>query len=67
VGVNPGEFMYDIFNSEGIFIGRMSLANMKNLCRPNSFTIKVKKNCLYGLQEKENGYKELVVYRIVWK
>jgi len=66
-GLNPGEFMYDVFNPEGIFIGRMSLANMKNLCRPDSFTVKVKKNCLYGLQEKENGYKELAVYRMIWR
>ncbi|MCX6563528.1 MAG: 6-bladed beta-propeller [Candidatus Aminicenantes bacterium] len=66
-GINPGEFMYDIFNPEGIFIGRLSLANMKNLFRHGSFTIKMKKKSLYALQEKENGYKELVVYRMTWK
>jgi hypothetical protein len=66
-GINPGEFMYDIFNPEGIFIGRMSLANMKNLCRPYSFTVRAIKNHLYGLQEKESGYKELVVYKMRWK
>jgi hypothetical protein len=66
-GINPGEFMYDIFNPEGIFIGRMSLANMENLCRPESFPLRIKKKYLYGLQEKESGYKELVVYRMIWK
>lgn len=66
-GLKPGEFMYDIFNSEGIFIGRMSLANMKNLCRPDSFTVRAIKNHLYGLLEKDSGYKELVVYKMHWK
>lgn len=66
-GINPGEFMYDIFNPEGIFIGRISLANMKNLCRQGSFPVRIKKKYLYGLKEKENGYKELVVYRMIWK
>jgi hypothetical protein len=59
--------MYDIFNAEGIFIGRVSLANMKNLFRPNSFTVRAIKNHLYGLQEKESGSKELVVYKMRWK
>ena len=64
---SPGEFLYDIFNPEGVFIGRMSLANMEKLISPESFTVKVKKNQLYGLREKENGYKELVAYKITWK
>lgn len=66
-GGSPGEFLYDIFNPEGVFIGRMSLANMKKLTSPESFAVKVKKNRLYGLREKENGYKELVAYKLAWK
>lgn len=66
-GLKTGEFMHDIFNSDGIFIGRMSLANMKNLCRPDSFTVRGVKNHLYSLQEKDGGYKELVVYNSSWK
>ncbi len=66
-GLNPGEFMYDIFNPDGIFIGRMSLPNMKNLCRPYSFTVRCIKNRFYAIQEKDSGYKELVVYNMGWK
>jgi hypothetical protein len=66
-GLKAGEFMYDIFDSDGIFIGRMNLANMKNLCRPSSFTVRGIKNRLYALQEKDSGYKELVVYNMGWK
>lgn len=65
-GINPGEYMYDIFNSEGAFIGRMSLANNRQLHR-ESFTVRAKKNLLYYLQEKESGYKELVVYKTRWE
>lgn len=66
-GGSPGEFMYDIFNPEGAFIGRMSLANMKKLAAPRSFAVKIKKNRLYCLREKEDGYKELVAYKLSWK
>jgi hypothetical protein len=66
-GGSPGEFLYDIFNSEGVFIGRISLANLKKLAAPRSFAIKFKKNRLYRLGEKENGYKELVAYKLSWK
>jgi hypothetical protein len=66
-GGSPGEFMYDIFNPGGAFIGRMSLANEKKLSSPRSFSVKVRKNRLYRLGEKENGYKELVAYKITWK
>lgn len=64
-GLKPGEFMYDIFNPEGLFIGRASFANMRNLCRPFSFRIKIREGRLYSLQEKDNGYKELAVRQIV--
>jgi len=66
-GLKSGEFMYDIFNASGAFIGRMSLPNMKNLCRPYSFTVRWIKNHLYAVQEKDSGYKELVVYNVRWE
>jgi len=63
-GPNPGEFMIDIFNHEGVFVGRKSL----NAWVWNSlFWAKIKKNLLYCLQEKESGYKKLVVYRMKWE
>ncbi len=65
-GINPGEYMYDIFNSEGVFVGRMSLWNYRELHAP-AFTIKAKKNHLYCLREKESGYRELVVYNMNWE
>ena len=64
-GENPGEFMFDAFNSDGIFIGRKSL----NIYSWGEIAVcaKVKRNLLYCLQEKETGYKELIVYRMKWE
>lgn len=62
-GNHPNEFIFDIFNEEGAFIGRKSL---------NAFIwegfmwAQIKANKLYCLEEKENGYKQLVVYNMKW-
>jgi len=63
-GINPGEYMYDILNSEGAFIGRTSLGNVG---RSFPFTVRAKNDYLYCIKEKESGYKELVVYRMKWE
>jgi len=65
-GLNPGEYMYDIFNSEGAFVGRISLENQRMVHGP-AFDAKAKNDRLYCLREKESGYKELVVYRMKWE
>jgi len=62
---NPREFVYDIFNPDGIFIGKMSLDNYRGTYRP--FPAKAKNNRLYCIREKESGYKELVVYKMKWE
>ena len=63
-GKTANEYVYDIFNPEGAFIARMSLDNYADF-RP--LEAKARKKRLYGMREKENGYKELVVYRMRWK
>ena len=63
-GENPGEFITDIFNNEGAFIGRKSLS----IWVFNSILwAKIKKNFLYSLKEKKSGYKELVVQKVTWE
>jgi len=64
LGENPGEFLYDIFNPDGVFIGRTSLdvwiwevhmwAEIKG-CR------------LYCLQAKDSGFRQVVVYDMGWE
>jgi hypothetical protein len=68
-GTVPGEYIHDIFNGDGLFIGRKSFKHFSR----NKFgydvplPVVIKKNRLYGLQEGEGGYKKLVVSRIIWE
>lgn len=63
-GEKPGEYWYDIFNPEGIFISRTTL-NIKN--DADRLYAKIKNNRLYTVQEKESGFVELAVYQIHWQ
>jgi len=61
----PRHYVYDVFNPEGNFIGRTSLDNYKGI--DSALPIKARNNRLYSLRQKENGYKELVVYKMKWE
>jgi hypothetical protein len=63
----PGEYIYDIFNSEGLFISRISLGNLTGMSQWNLQYAKARNKRLYCLKVKENEYKELMVYRMIWK
>ena len=66
-GAHPGEYMWDIINPEGVFIGRVALdIKWSGLYLGSRYTF-VKKGRLYCHQEKESGFHELVVYRMTWK
>lgn len=68
-GNKQGEYIHDIFNPDGIFIGRKSMAAYGNNIYPGMALnrAKAKNNRFYCIREKENGYKELVVYRMTWE
>jgi hypothetical protein len=71
-GKSPNSFMYDIFNPDGLFIGRIELDNYGSLAtspiiNPLPLEVVSKNNRLYCLREKENSYKELVVYKMRWE
>jgi len=63
-GENPGEYIYDIFNAAGIFIGRKSLRVFFNSI---GLYAKIKNKHLYCVNEKESGFKKLVAYKVIWK
>lgn len=66
-GDNPGEYLYDIFSPEGLFVGRKSL-NLPWVGKYFGLKFElIKNNHLYCYKEKENGFKELVVYKIYWR
>ncbi len=54
---NEGSPLYDIFNEKGEFIGRTEF---------EGYQVKFKENRVYCLKQKENGYKELIVYQMTW-
>ena len=58
-GENPYECMLDIFNSDGVFVGRKSLKA--------ALGRKFKNSRMYCAHDKESGYQELVVYRMKWE
>lgn len=65
-GSHPGEYMCDIFNPEGVFITRASVDGIIDLGIIFLPPI-ARKDLLYCLIEKENGYQEVVVYKMKWE
>ena len=60
----PGEFMFDIFNEDGVFIGRKSL----NIwIWEGHLWARIRANKFYCLRENESGYKEIMVYKMRWE
>jgi len=62
-GEKPGEYVFDIFNSEGVFVLRKNLIILNNW----ELQAKAKRGRLYCVREKESGYNELVVYKMKWE
>jgi hypothetical protein len=56
-GKNLGEYIYDVFNPTGVFIGRTNIIS-------SFITPAIKNGRLYCIREKESNYKELVVYKV---
>jgi len=66
-GDRPGEYIWDIFNSSGAYFGRKSLDFSWSGLRYGSKYALVKKGLFYAYKEKENGFSELTVQKIIWK
>lgn len=54
---SEGSSVYDIFDTKGEFTGRTEL---------EGYQVKFKGDSVYCLKEKDSGYKELVVYQMIW-
>jgi len=64
-GENPGEHIFDIFNPEGVFIGRKA---MNILTLGDAYVCaKSRRERLYCFQEKPDGFREFNVYRMNWE
>ena len=64
-GDRPGEYVYDIFNKDGTLIARTSLAAFHG--GGGYLLARVRGDRLYAVEEKENGFKRLEVYRLAWR
>ncbi|MCP2518890.1 6-bladed beta-propeller [Candidatus Aminicenantes bacterium AC-335-K20] len=62
-GENLDEYIFDIFNSRGIFIFRKSL---KDFSKIEKLMGKFKNNKFYCVKEKESGFQKLTVYKMKW-
>jgi hypothetical protein len=67
-GEKPNEFKYDIFNLDGIFIGRTSLENFGQYGTSDApLYAAATKGRLYCVRQKDSGFKELAVYKMKWE
>ena len=71
-GYKNGEFMIDVFDTEGVVYSRLSLRLLLNgeiiwQDTPTDSWVTVKNNILYCIHEKESGHKELVAYKMTWE
>lgn len=66
-GEKPGEYLFDVFDPDGLFIDRMRLDNSGNEITANwggPFQVRVRNGRIYSLRKKESGYQELIVYKL---
>jgi hypothetical protein len=62
-GEKPGEYLHDVFDEDGLFIGRRSL---RALVWEGALWIRMKGGKLFALEERDDGEKEIVAYRLKW-
>ena len=67
-GEKKDEYIHDIFNAEGVFIGRkiLGLTGMLGQGLNHRWAV-ARNNRYYRLRFKENEYAELVVYKMIWQ
>jgi len=65
----PGEYIHDIFNRDGIFISRINLSHSSEGRAGFDIPLPtvIKNGRFYCLQEKESGYRKLIISKIEWE
>jgi hypothetical protein len=67
-GQTPREYIYDIFNPDGIYISRIGLDNHGRIgVQVRPLPILSRNGFLYYVREKDSGFKELIVSKMVWQ
>jgi hypothetical protein len=66
-GQSQDDFIHDVFNKDGILIARVPLGKYGIMGRAlNHLRATATNGRFYRVRFKENGYPELIVYRMVW-
>lgn len=66
-GTNKDEFIHDVFSKDGVLIARVPLGKYGILGRSlNHLRATASNGNFYRVAFKENGYPELIVYRMAW-
>jgi hypothetical protein len=69
-GENLNDYLYDIFNPDGVFIGRTVINNYgyrQYISKNAALDIMAKQDRIYYIREKQGGFKELVVSEMFWQ
>ena len=61
--VETGDNIFDIFDSDGLFIGKNPI---ETISWNSQIIAKISGNKLYCVRERSSGYKELIVYKMIW-
>jgi hypothetical protein len=62
-GPKPGEFILDVFDSEGVFVLRKAVRVFQNFL---GMYVRVRNGRFYCVREKESGFKEFKVFKMTW-
>ncbi len=65
-----GQNICDIFSASGVFVGRAAVGyfdRLRFIWEGVSLDVAAKNKRMYVLHEKDNGYKELIVYKATWR
>ena len=65
-GIDPAEYMFDIFNPDGVFIGRKSLMGF-SILEELPLNIRIKNDRFYRIVQQESDYQKFVVSQMMWE
>jgi hypothetical protein len=66
-GTNQDEYIHDVFSKDGVLVARVSLGKYGIMGRAlNHLRATATNGNFYRVAFKENGYPELIVYRMAW-
>jgi hypothetical protein len=64
-GAAPGEFIFDVFDQDGVFTSRLDLSVV--LPSYDRISARIRGDRLYAVQEKPSGFRRIAVYRMIWQ